>query len=68
MWKGLLLESVYFLETSTLGKIKYIKRKESILLTGKTSAFHEQTDCLGQDFSMASEWYGFMKRDIFPVF
>ena len=38
MWKGVFLESpsIYFLETAALGKAKWIERKESVFLTGKT--------------------------------
>lgn len=38
MWKEVFLESpsIYFLETAALGNAKWIERKESVFLTGKT--------------------------------
>lgn len=59
MWKEIFLESqsVYFPETSTLGKTKWIRRKESILLTGKTKCIPGTNGyCLGQDVSMSFQW------------
>ena len=53
-WKEIFLESpsIYFLETSALGKTKWIKRKDSTFLTGKMKYIPgTNRDCSWQDFS-----------------
>lgn len=72
MWKEIFLEtqSVYFPEISTLGKTKWIKRKESIFLTGKNKCIPKANGCcLGRMFQCHFSGKVLWKENFFfPVF